>query len=216
MTLTDCTISGNSAGSGGGIYNGPGTTTLTGTIVAGNSDQSGPNDIGGSSAAAVSGSFSLIGTGGSGGIVNGSHGNIVLTSLTNLGLAPLGDNGGPTETMALLPGSVAIHNGTNVSGVTSDQRHESLDVPPDIGAYQLALHLLQLRHQRRRPLQPRHRLPRRPDTHSNPDTNSYTDTNSNADTDADTHSNTDTDTDTNADANSDDDHRRAGSFRPQD
>ena len=31
------------------------------------------------------------------------NGNIVLTSLDNLGLAPLGSNGGPTATMALKP-----------------------------------------------------------------------------------------------------------------
>ena len=57
--LTDCTISGNYAYSGGGIDNAGGTTTLTNTIVAGNSS----GDIEGQ----VSGSNNLIGTGGSGG-----------------------------------------------------------------------------------------------------------------------------------------------------
>ena len=84
----------------------------------------------------VSGSFNLIGTGGSGGIFSGVNGNLVLTSLTNLGLAPLGNYGGPTQTMALLPGSAAIGAGTAVNGVTTDQRGEPLDSPPDIGAFQ--------------------------------------------------------------------------------
>ena len=139
--LTDCTISGNSAGeSGGGVSNGPNgpsTITLTDTIVAGNTDSlGGPSDIGGAQASEVTGSFNLIGTGGSGGITDGSDGNIVLTSLANLGLAPLGNYGGPTETMALLPGSAAIGAGVAAGGVTTDQRGFPLDSPPDIGAFQ--------------------------------------------------------------------------------
>ena len=67
----------------------------------------------------------------------GQDGNIVLTSLSSLGLAPLGFYGGPTQTMALLPGSPAIGTGTAVSGVTTDQRGVPLDSPtPDIGAFQ--------------------------------------------------------------------------------
>ena len=108
-TLTDCTISGNSAGyGGGGLYN-DGTATLTDTIVAGNTDPPAPATS--AVPSNVSGSYNLIGTGGSGGLVNGVDGNIVLTSLTGLGLAPLGNYGGPTQTMALLPGSPAIGAG---------------------------------------------------------------------------------------------------------
>ena len=52
-------------------------------------------------------------------------------------LGPLANNGGPTQTMALLPGSPAIGAGTAVSGVTTDQRGQPLDTPtPDVGAYQ--------------------------------------------------------------------------------
>ena len=117
--------------------------TLTGTIVAGNSGQSGPDDIVSFPANAVTGSYNLIGTGGSSGIVNGSQGNIVLTSLTSLGLAPLGDYGGPTETMALLLGSPALGAGTaadypgTTTPITTDQRGFPVDSPnPDIGAFQ--------------------------------------------------------------------------------
>ena len=115
-TLTGCTISGNYGGSYGygglvnsASYNLPvGPATLIDTIVAGNTNSSGVSDIFGID---ISGSDNLIGTGGSGGLINGVDGNIVLTSLTDLGLAPLGNNGGPTQTMALLPGSPAIGAG---------------------------------------------------------------------------------------------------------
>ncbi len=138
--LTDCTLSGNSASVGGGLYNSSGvyhqaTVALTDTIVAGNTSPSAASDIGGP--VSVSGSDNLVGTGGSGGLTNGSDGNIVLTSLTDLGLAPLGNYGGPTQTIALLPGSPAIGAGSAVTGVTTDQRGLPLDSPnPDIGSYQ--------------------------------------------------------------------------------
>jgi predicted outer membrane repeat protein len=139
-TLTNCTVSGNSATTAGGLYSyGSATATLADTIVAGNTGSlGGPSDIGGTQASQVTGSYNLIGTGGSGGIAGGSGGNIVLTSLTDLGLAPLGDYGGPTETMALLPGSAAIGAGTAQSGVTTDQRGAPLPASGavDIGAFQ--------------------------------------------------------------------------------
>ena len=142
--LTDCTLSGNSAGYGGGVFN-AGTANLTDTIVAGNTDPSGPSDILANSN--VSGSDNLIGTGGSGGLVNGVEGNIVLTSLANLSLAPLANNGGPTETMALLPGSAAIDAGSDsIAGITIpdiDQRGAlrgpaglNAGAADDIGAYE--------------------------------------------------------------------------------
>jgi hypothetical protein len=53
----------------------------------------------------------LIGTGGSGGLADGVQGNRV--GVINPRLAPLGDYGGPTQTMALLPGSPAINAGSN-------------------------------------------------------------------------------------------------------
>ena len=115
-TLIDCTVSGNSAGTGGGVFNGGGTTTLSNTIVA---EQIAGGDIVG----AISGSYNLIGTGGSGGLVNGVGGNIV--GVGDPGLAPLGYYGGPTQTMALLPGSPAINTGSTAlvpAGVTTDQR----------------------------------------------------------------------------------------------
>jgi len=137
MNLTACTVSGNWTPNVGGGLDNSGTANLTDTIVAGNTLPNSliANDIGGTST--VSGSYNLIGIGGSGGLQNGVNGNIVLGDLSTLGLAPLGNYGGPTQTMALLPVSEAIGNGTPVSGVTTDQRGFPLDSPnPDIGAFQ--------------------------------------------------------------------------------
>ena len=136
-----CTITGNSSAVGGGIdaaTKGPdsGTAVLEDTIVAGNTGTGGnPGDIGGSNAGGVTGTCDLIGTGGSGGIAGGT-GDVVLTSLSGLGLAALGGYGGPTQTIALLPGSVAIGAGTAVSGITTDQRGEPVGSSVDIGAFQ--------------------------------------------------------------------------------
>ena len=93
------------------------------------------SDIGGSQN--VSGTYNLLGTGGQGGLKNRVNGNIFLLPGTPV-LAPLGFYGGPTQTMALVPGSPAIGAGTAVTGVTTDQRGELLDSPiPDIGAFQV-------------------------------------------------------------------------------
>ena len=142
--LEACTISANSAASGAGCgltvsKNASGTRTLEDTIIAGNTSGSpaSPSDLADSSDVSVTASFNLIGPGGSGGLANDSDGNTVLTGLAGLQLGSLTNNGGPTETMALLPGSLAINNGTAISGLTTDQRGDPLDtLTPDIGAYQ--------------------------------------------------------------------------------
>jgi hypothetical protein len=85
--------------------------------------------------------YNRIGTGGSGGLVNGVNGNQV--DVANPGLDPNGlrNNGGPTQTIAVLPGSPAIGAGSDtipcVTVPTTDQR----GVPRpsnsiDIGAFQ--------------------------------------------------------------------------------
>src|SRR5262249_31321857 len=100
-TLTNSTVSGNSAKfGGGGLYNNH-IATLTNTIVAGNTTSphggGAPNDIQGT--ANVSGSYNLIGTGGSGGLTDGVNHNQV--GVANPLLGPLGDYGGPTQTIPL-------------------------------------------------------------------------------------------------------------------
>jgi hypothetical protein len=137
--IEDATISGNSAkASGGGLWqdNAGSTrrTTLINTIVASNVSGSKPDDIfvlGGG----VSGSHNLIGAGGSGGLQNGVDGNLV--GIADPGLAPLGNYGGPTQTMAVLPGSPAIDAGLSGRGIpTTDQRGQPRAGGVDIGAFQ--------------------------------------------------------------------------------
>ncbi len=141
LSLASSTVSNNSAGAlgGGGLFNAGGTATLTDTIIAGNLNASqNPNDIAGGVSVSQKSTFNLIGSGGSGNIPTGpGTGNIVLTSLAGLGLAPLGSYGGPTQTMALLPGSAAIGAGHAESGIPStDQRGLSRSGHVDIGAFQ--------------------------------------------------------------------------------
>jgi hypothetical protein len=107
-SLTNCTISANS---GGGLVNDAGTTTLTNTIVAG---QTSGADVTG--AIAPASSHNLIG------------GNPLL--------ATLGNYGGPTQTMPLLPGSPGIDAGTSVGASSTDQRGFSRVGSVDIGAFE--------------------------------------------------------------------------------
>jgi Bacterial Ig-like domain (group 3) len=142
-TLIACTVSGNSSPiiKAGGIYlyaylAPSSNVSLNDTIVAGNTAYDfGFKGLGASITG--SGSNNLTGTNARVFFQNGVDGNIVLSSLVGLDLAPLGNYGGPTQTMAVLPGSLAIGGGAALSGVTTDQRGDPLDSPaPDIGAYQ--------------------------------------------------------------------------------
>jgi hypothetical protein len=163
LWLLDCTVSGNLASSllGGGLYTIPdqsdsavlGDTVLKNTIVAGNkaplfsffleSDVAGPIDSLG---------HNLFGER----VPNGSFVRLHAPDPTDLlgvdaRLGPLKDNGGPTQTMALLDGSPAIGAGTLQSDPTTgdvpraDQRgapvvsftdvEGNVVTPEDIGAF---------------------------------------------------------------------------------
>ncbi len=143
LTIFDSTLAGNSAGTGGGggIEISGGTIALTGTIVATNEVSGTPQDIQGAVSTA---SHNLVGVNsGLSGIKNGVNGNLLGTSnsLIDPRLGPLQDNGGPTWTMALLPGSPAINAGVAVPDVTTDQRgvYRPQGRAPDIGAFELQL-----------------------------------------------------------------------------
>jgi len=145
LTLTNCTVSGNSAGAfDGGIIN-YGLATLANTIVAGNTGQMTPlGEIGGGpdvGGVFVSQGNNLIGvTAFSSGWVGSDLTGTAAHPLNPL-LAPLGNYGGPTQTMPLLPGSAAIDAGSNAlipSGVTTDQRGlpRIINGTVDIGAFE--------------------------------------------------------------------------------
>jgi predicted outer membrane repeat protein len=144
-TLTNCTLSLNSANTGGGIWVNPAyggsILNLTNTIVAGNTASTGPDIYG----AVATADHNLVGNAtGSSGIVNGVNGNIVGGNgkpVINALLGPLQNNGGPTQTMALLAGSPAIGHANNAKAPATDQRgFTRIDEPgetTDIGAFEL-------------------------------------------------------------------------------
>ena len=105
LTLANSTVAANVAetGSGGGIRNVDATAKLVNTIVAGNTSSSGPDCSGNNTSLG----YNLIGDT-TGCIFAAASGD-----LQNLDpkLSPLADNGGPTQTHALFPGSPAIDAG---------------------------------------------------------------------------------------------------------
>jgi parallel beta-helix repeat protein/predicted outer membrane repeat protein len=113
VTVTGSTISGNTAGNGGAIHAASSeedaTVTVTGSILSGNT----ATDAGAQETRDVGGVFlfdanySVIGDAAAARIDIGGN-NISDNSPL---LAPLADNGGPTQTHALLPGSPAIDLG---------------------------------------------------------------------------------------------------------
>ncbi len=133
LNVTSSTITANFAryyGEGGGLQNSGGTATLTNTIVTDNKTYFGAGDIAGT----VTGTYNLIGTGGSGGLANAVGGNLV--GVAQPGLGVLGHYGGPTETIPLLPGSPAIDAGTSTGAPATDQRGEGRVGAVDIGAFE--------------------------------------------------------------------------------
>ena len=119
-TLTHCTVSGNHApdtsGTGGGLRRISGTLALENTLVAGNTAPSNP-DLAGSVGTASGVNF--IGDP-SGATLPGTAGTNYLTG--DPMLAPLGDYGGPSQTMPPLAGSPAIDAAGTTDPGGTDQR----------------------------------------------------------------------------------------------
>ena len=150
MSLTNCTVSGNQGNFGGGIENGIITTftssltvyklSVTNCTISDNS----AGTVGGITG--IDNYFGTITNSLISGNVGGSFGGLtavtlshdLITDAPDPFLAPLAANGGPTQTMALLPGSPAINAGVPVAGVTTDQRGVSIPqgTAPDIGAFE--------------------------------------------------------------------------------
>jgi len=175
VQLATSTLSGNSAQYGGGIYNdgtssGKATLTVKATTLGGNSAGNGGsmlnNGIGGSASVEIG--STILNAGASGGNIANFSGAVSsdgynLASDDGSGflagtadqintdpmLGPLQDNGGPTFTHALLPGSPAIDQGKNLTGPATDQRGlpRTMDGPcmtnapggdgTDIGAFEV-------------------------------------------------------------------------------
>ena len=121
--LTHVTVAYNTATrAGGGLAANVSTVTATNTIIAGNSAPN-QNDVWGNLAPA-------------------SSFNLLNQSAATAGLDTLGDNGGLTQTVALLTGSPALDAGTNTVALPEfDQRGTGFDRIAgggvDIGAFEL-------------------------------------------------------------------------------
>ncbi len=137
VTLTNVTLAADPTNSGGALYEyAAGTATLNNTIVANRTS-------GGDIAGTVAGSNNLIDDATTaGGLSNGVSGNVVGVSAL---LGPLGNYGGPTQTLPLLPGSPAIDAGNSSLAVdsqgkslTTDQRGMArvVGISVDIGAFE--------------------------------------------------------------------------------
>ncbi|MFN0109640.1 MAG: FG-GAP-like repeat-containing protein [Blastocatellia bacterium] len=145
LILTNCTIANNtgSVAGGGGIHNnGAGATvTYKNTLVANNT---GPNFVNvGGTLTSQGNNLSSDGTGNL--IAAGDKPN------TDPKLGPLANNGGPTQTQALLCNSPAIDAGTSSGAPTTDQRgiarpqfaafdigafeYNTINTPPVLGTY---------------------------------------------------------------------------------
>ncbi|QBB69386.1 IPTL-CTERM sorting domain-containing protein [Pseudolysobacter antarcticus] len=167
VNIVNSTVSGNSAftGSGSGIdttalqatwvtitankgtgwYLGVGgTSSLSNTVIVGNGDGSTTHDFDTSFSTTVGGDHNWIGTFSTVAHNDLDNGLLILGCATP-GLAPLANNGGGTQTHALLPGSCLIDAGTITTPIpdtliVNDQRGSGfarfVNIPSDIGAFE--------------------------------------------------------------------------------
>jgi hypothetical protein len=139
MAMVNCTVSGNSGSSGRGIYiDGLEESTITGSIVDGDCSLALP-------AALTSSGHNIESPGDTCGF-DTDKGDLFDVTAEQLNLGPLHDNGGPTETHALLPGSAAIDQIPEADCVdgdgeplTTDQRGEPRPAGDgcDVGAFEV-------------------------------------------------------------------------------
>jgi len=168
LTLTRSTVSGNSASRGGGIFNEGMATLTNSTISGNTDDGVSNDGtmmlisvtvdgyqtplVGISSDGTLTVMNSLIVSDCQGDIVSGGYNiesegdscgfdqvtDLVGVAEQDLMLAPFADNGGPTETRALLPGSVAIDKiPAEDCEVETDQRGFPRDSMCDVGAFEV-------------------------------------------------------------------------------
>ena len=134
LNLANSTLSGNNAQSGTALFNASGTLTVSNVLVGGNTQVS--NCI---SDTRYSGAFidagHNISSDNSCGFSNSSSFSNTDPKLDPNGLA---DNGGTTQTIALLAGSSAIDSGDSAACPATDQRGYTRNGACDIGAFEYA------------------------------------------------------------------------------
>jgi hypothetical protein len=144
VSIRNSTVTKNSAeGSGGGVASlGTGSVGVYSSILAGNQTTDVDNASNGSFSSL---GYNIIGDGKSAPSFNSTGDR---TGVTNPGLGPLANNGGPTQTHAVLNGSPALDKGDS-GGLVRDQRGKArpVDLPDvvnarggdgsDVGAFEL-------------------------------------------------------------------------------
>jgi Bacterial Ig-like domain (group 3) len=134
MTLTDSTVSGNSAAAGGGIRS-DGTATLAATIVADNTAGNGTGDcLANSPMSSLGYNLTDDPNGASAASCGFTATGDVVGAEPNLG--PLASNGGPTLTMVPAAGSPAVQAippGTTLNGVSVCPRADQRGVASTLG-----------------------------------------------------------------------------------
>ena len=131
ITTLNSTIANNTAGTdGGGILRDGGNLVVTNTIVANNTASGSGNDLSGTFNTVQ---YSLIGD---------AIGATLTNDISNLTgvdprLAPLANNGGDTQTHALLASSPAIDAADPTTAIANDQRGVAAFGTRDIGAFEL-------------------------------------------------------------------------------
>lgn len=141
LNISNSTITNNtsSLSKGDGILNfNAAETTVVSSIIAGNNNE----DLGTNQYSLITSFVSqgnnLIGTGNVTTVFNQQGDQVIGAS--DPGLAPLANNGGPTETHSLKTDSLAIDSGSNPLALVTDQRGEGFDRvangQADIGAFE--------------------------------------------------------------------------------
>lgn len=133
VTITHCTVSGNTAPDGEGSGLSIRKSIITNSIIAGNTN----SDIDSIDPRLITSlGHNLIGNGNGAGVFIETGDE---TGQSDPMLAPLGQYGGTTLTLGLLPGSPAIDAGAPDPDVTTDQRGRMrpAGAAPDIGAFEL-------------------------------------------------------------------------------
>ncbi|MCO8121088.1 M12 family metallo-peptidase [Stieleria sp. TO1_6] len=142
VTIEQSTITANVSGTGAGLvmptFGDPGTTILYGTILSGNIGPDVERFSGTFGHALNSLGFNLIGTGNT---LESFDQSSDQTGVTDPGLAPLADNGGPTFTHALLSNSPGRDAAATSSPLSFDQRGQGFQRQVgsrvDIGAFEI-------------------------------------------------------------------------------
>jgi predicted outer membrane repeat protein len=132
INLFHCTFAGNSASAAGGGVLAQNTVMLDRCLFSGNTA------VSGNTGSILTVGINRLGTSFAPDVTATVASGTGTINATPVLVAPLADNGGPTLTHALLPGSTPRDAGTG-SGFTKDQRGVSIVDTPDVGAFEVDL-----------------------------------------------------------------------------